>query len=126
MVAHHQTNGQIEVTNRIFLRRIEKRLEESKGKWTKELLSVLRTYRTTSRFSTRVDKMAYDTKVIVLIEIGSPSFIIEHFNEAAYTEGILLNLDLLNEATDKVVLKIAKYQQKIGKHFNQKGKPRVF
>ncbi|XP_074377289.1 uncharacterized protein LOC141718807 [Apium graveolens] len=40
-VAYPQGNGQVEVTNRILLRGIEKRLKESKSKWPEELPSVL-------------------------------------------------------------------------------------
>lgn len=54
--------------------------------------------------------MAYGIEVIIPIEIGTPSFKIEHFNKEENAEGILLNLDLLDEARDKVVLNIAEYQ----------------
>ncbi|XP_074377049.1 uncharacterized protein LOC141718567 [Apium graveolens] len=51
-VAYPQGNGQVEVTNRILLRGIEKRLRERKTKWPEELPNVLWAYRTSPRTST--------------------------------------------------------------------------
>uniref|UniRef100_A0A2N9IJS0 Uncharacterized protein n=1 Tax=Fagus sylvatica TaxID=28930 RepID=A0A2N9IJS0_FAGSY len=47
-----QSNGQAEVSNKVILDGIKKRLEEAKGKWVEELPSVLWTHRTTHRRST--------------------------------------------------------------------------
>ena len=47
--AHPQTNGQVEVTNRILLKIIKSRLEGAKGIWPDELPSVLWAYWTTAR-----------------------------------------------------------------------------
>lgn len=46
-VTYPQTSGLTEVTNRIALQELKKRLERAKGNWTEELPSVLRFYRTT-------------------------------------------------------------------------------
>ncbi|KAL0394717.1 UNVERIFIED_CONTAM: hypothetical protein Slati_4437900 [Sesamum latifolium] len=50
-VAHPQSNGQVEVTNRILVQGIKRRLERVGGNWTEELTSVLWAYRTTPRGS---------------------------------------------------------------------------
>ncbi|RDX95218.1 hypothetical protein CR513_22284, partial [Mucuna pruriens] len=34
---HPQSNGQAEVTNKVILRGLQKRLEEAKGRWAEEL-----------------------------------------------------------------------------------------
>ncbi|XP_077222140.1 uncharacterized protein LOC143855983 [Tasmannia lanceolata] len=52
-VAHPQTNRQTEVTNRILLQGIKKRLDEKAGRWADELYHVLWAYRTTPRTTTR-------------------------------------------------------------------------
>ncbi|KAL0416739.1 UNVERIFIED_CONTAM: hypothetical protein Slati_3505800 [Sesamum latifolium] len=46
-VAHPQANGQVEVTNRILVQGIKRRLERVGGNWAEELTSVLWAYRTT-------------------------------------------------------------------------------
>ncbi|KAL0426480.1 UNVERIFIED_CONTAM: hypothetical protein Slati_2822800 [Sesamum latifolium] len=51
-VAHPQANGQVEVTNRILVQGIKRRLERVGGNWAEELTSVLWAYRTTPRGST--------------------------------------------------------------------------
>ncbi|KAL0413056.1 UNVERIFIED_CONTAM: hypothetical protein Sradi_1507300 [Sesamum radiatum] len=51
-VAHLQANGQVEVTNRILVQGIKRRLERVGGNWAEELISVLWAYRTTPRGST--------------------------------------------------------------------------
>ncbi|KAL0448381.1 UNVERIFIED_CONTAM: hypothetical protein Slati_1394500 [Sesamum latifolium] len=47
-----QANGQVEVTNRILVQSIKKRLDKVGGNWAEELTSVLWSYRTTPRDST--------------------------------------------------------------------------
>ncbi|GFP85717.1 pol polyprotein [Phtheirospermum japonicum] len=50
--AHSQTNGQVEVTNRIIVQGLKLRLEKAGGLWEEELTSVLWAYRTTPRNTT--------------------------------------------------------------------------
>ncbi|KAL0444362.1 UNVERIFIED_CONTAM: hypothetical protein Slati_2158900 [Sesamum latifolium] len=47
-----QANGQVEVTNRILVQGIKKRVDKVGGNWVEELASVLWSYRTTPRGST--------------------------------------------------------------------------
>ena len=46
-VDHPQTNGQVEVVNKIIKFNLKTKLEECKSLWVKELLKVLWAYRTT-------------------------------------------------------------------------------
>ena len=89
-VCHPQTNGQVEVTNRIILRGIEKRLGASKRRWPEELPNVLWAYRTTSRTSTGETsfKLAFGTEALTPVEVGSPSHRAMSFNEEENVEGI--------------------------------------
>ncbi|RDX99835.1 hypothetical protein CR513_17078, partial [Mucuna pruriens] len=50
---HFQTNDQAKSTNRVILRELRRRLEETKGRWAKELSQVLWSYHTTSHFTTQ-------------------------------------------------------------------------
>ncbi|XP_074337069.1 uncharacterized protein LOC141674249 [Apium graveolens] len=69
-VTYPQGNGQVEVTNRILLRGIKKRLRESKTKWPEELPNVLWAYRTSPRISTGETPFKLDngTKAMLPIE----------------------------------------------------------
>ncbi len=52
-VAHAQSNGQVEVSNRMMKDYLKNTLKEARGKWLVELSSVLWSYRTTARKVTR-------------------------------------------------------------------------
>ncbi|KAL0462008.1 UNVERIFIED_CONTAM: hypothetical protein Slati_0088400 [Sesamum latifolium] len=66
-VAHPQSNGQVEVTNRILVQGIKRRLDRVGGNWTEELTSVLWAYRTTPRGSTGESpfSLVYETEAII-------------------------------------------------------------
>ena len=51
-VAHPQTNGKTEVTNRTIIQGLKRRLDEKKGTWDEELNNFIWAYRTTPRTST--------------------------------------------------------------------------
>lgn len=57
-LAYPQGNGQVEVTNKTIINGLKKRLDESKRRWTEEL--VLWAFRTTPRRSTRKPPFFYD------------------------------------------------------------------
>uniref|UniRef100_A0A2N9FR62 Uncharacterized protein n=1 Tax=Fagus sylvatica TaxID=28930 RepID=A0A2N9FR62_FAGSY len=66
-----QANGQAEVSNKVILDGIKKRLEEAKGKWVEELPSVLWTHRTTHRRSTGETPfaLAYGVEAVIPLEV---------------------------------------------------------
>ncbi|KAL0461326.1 UNVERIFIED_CONTAM: hypothetical protein Slati_0020200 [Sesamum latifolium] len=74
-VAHPQANGQVEVTNRILIQGIKRRLERVGENWAEELTSVLWAYRTTPRGSTGETpfSLVYGTEAIIPAELGIPS-----------------------------------------------------
>ena len=82
-LGHPQVNGQTEVTNRTLLKLIKTRLEGAKGAWSDELPRVLWAYRTTVRTSIGETpfKMAFGTKVVILVEIGVSSIRRAWYNE---------------------------------------------
>ncbi|KAL0411988.1 UNVERIFIED_CONTAM: hypothetical protein Slati_3788500 [Sesamum latifolium] len=82
-VSHPQANGQVEVTNRILVQGIKKRLDRVGGNWVEELTSVLWSYRTTPRGSTGESPftLVYGTEAIIPVELGMLLHRILHFNE---------------------------------------------
>ncbi|KAL0294818.1 UNVERIFIED_CONTAM: hypothetical protein Sradi_6866700, partial [Sesamum radiatum] len=73
-------NGQVEVTNRILVQGIKKRLDKAGGTWVEELTSVLYSYRTTPRCPTGENPftLVYGTEAIIPAEFGMPSYRILH------------------------------------------------
>lgn len=127
-VAYPQGNGQVEVTNRILLRGIEKRLEESKKKWPEELPRVLWAYRTSPRTSTGETpfKLAFGTEAVLPIEVGSPSYRVIHFEKTSNEDGIRTNLELIDEVRDQAAHKMEKYKEKTRAYFGQKARVKNF
>ncbi|KAL0406282.1 UNVERIFIED_CONTAM: Enzymatic polyprotein [Sesamum latifolium] len=82
-VAHPQANGQVEVTNRILVQGIKRRLERVGGNLAEELTSVLWAYRTTPRGSTGETpfSLVYGTEAIIPAELGMPSHRVMNFSE---------------------------------------------
>ncbi|XP_074323556.1 uncharacterized protein LOC141690856 [Apium graveolens] len=127
-VAYPQGNGQVEVTNRILLRVIEKRLKEIKSKWLEELPSVLWYYRTSPRTRTRETpfKLAYGTEAMLLIEVVSPSHRAINFDEVANEEGLRTNMEIIDEVQDQAIAKMERYKEKTREHFSKKSRVKSF
>ena len=73
--AYPQGNGQAEAVNKVIVNGLKKRLDDAKGKWVKELLHVLWTYRTTPCRSTRETpfSMTYGVKAVIPLETRFPT-----------------------------------------------------
>uniref|UniRef100_A0A2N9G930 Reverse transcriptase domain-containing protein n=1 Tax=Fagus sylvatica TaxID=28930 RepID=A0A2N9G930_FAGSY len=99
-VGHLSSNGQAEVSNKIILDGVKKILEEAKGKWVEELLSVMWTHRTTKRRFTGETPfaLAYGVKAVIPLE----------------------------ERRDLAVIRLASYQQQIKREHDKNVRPRVF
>ncbi|KAL0448119.1 UNVERIFIED_CONTAM: hypothetical protein Slati_1939800 [Sesamum latifolium] len=107
-VAHPQANGQVEVTNRILVQEIKRRLERVGGNWAEELTSVLWAYRTTPRGSTGETpfSLVYGTEAIIPAELGMPSHRVMNFSEECNENLLRENLDLIEELREKAFLRI--------------------
>ncbi|XP_077241592.1 uncharacterized protein LOC143882069 [Tasmannia lanceolata] len=127
-VAHPQTNGQTEVTNRILLQGIKKRLDEKGGRWADELYHVFWAYRTTPRTATGESpfNLSFGTEAIIPIDIGVPSPSVTNFNEQTNGDGLAANLDLLEEAREESRIRVAAYKQKVSHYHDLKIRPREF
>ena len=106
-----------------MLKLIKTRLEGAKGAWLDELLGVLWANRTMVR--TRIGetpfKMAFGTEVVVPVEIGVSSI-----RRAWYDEGLKLALNCLPEVRDDAAQRMALYQERITRYYNQRVKLKHF
>ncbi|XP_074361105.1 uncharacterized protein LOC141701322 [Apium graveolens] len=127
-VAYPQGNGQVEVTNRILLWGIEKRLRQSKSKWPEELSNILWAYKTSPRTSTGETpfKLAYGTEAMLPIEVRSPSHRAINFDEPANEEGLRINIELIDEVRDQAVARMEKYKEKTKENFSKKSRVKNF
>jgi hypothetical protein len=70
--------------------------------------------------------LTFGTKVVILTDVGSPSFRVSHYNLRLNDEGISLHLDLLQEKREASRVIRAIYQQEAAHYFNKKVNPRNF
>ena len=127
---HPQANGQTKVTNRTLLKIIKSRLMGAKGAWPKELPSVMWAYRTTACGLTPTGEtplnLMYGTEAVIPVEVGFTNLRKEFFDEQSNDNQLKLNLDCLDEVRDQASQRMAKYQQKIAKYYNQRVKLKRF
>ncbi|KAL0395113.1 UNVERIFIED_CONTAM: hypothetical protein Slati_4477500 [Sesamum latifolium] len=127
-VAHPQANGQVEVTNRILIQGIKRRLERAGGNWAEELISVLWVYRTTPRGSTGETpfSLVYGTEAIIPTELGIPSHRVMNFSEECNENLLRENLALIEELKEKAFLRMQRYKNIMIKSYNKRVKSRNF
>ena len=107
-----QSNGQAEATNKTLINALKKRLEQAKGKWVKELPSVLWAYRTTPGRPTRNTPfaLAYGMDAIIPTEIGLPTIRTEVGTQDDANEELRRNLDWADEVRETASIRMADYQ----------------
>ncbi|KAL0385986.1 UNVERIFIED_CONTAM: Ribonuclease HI [Sesamum radiatum] len=127
-VAHAQANEQVEVTNRILVQGIKRRLERVGGNWVEELTSVLWAYRTTPRGSTGKSpfQLVYGTEAIILAELGIPSHRVMNFFEKCNESLLRENLDLIEELREKAFMRIQRYKNIMINSYNKRVRSRSF
>ncbi|KAL0439133.1 UNVERIFIED_CONTAM: hypothetical protein Slati_2396300 [Sesamum latifolium] len=127
-VAHPQSNGQVEVTNRILVQGIKRRLERVGENWTEELTNVLWAYRTTPRGSTGESpfSLVYGTKAIIPAELRMPSHRVMNFSEECNTELLKESLDLIEELREKAFIRVQRYKNTMINSYNKRVKARSF
>lgn len=97
-MAHSQVIGEVEVTNRVILQGIKKRLGKARS-WTNELHHVLWAYRTMPRVPTGEIpfNLAFGVEAMILVELGVLLAQIVNFDKKTNSERRLADLDLLDE-----------------------------
>ena len=111
-----------------MLKIIKTRLEGAKGIWPKELPSILWAYRTTARTPTGETpfRLTYGNEAVIPIEIRLTSYRVDNHDEARNDEVIHLQLDLVDEIRVIVEQRLARYQDRMEKHYNSRVRHRDF
>uniref|UniRef100_A0A2N9H9C9 Integrase catalytic domain-containing protein n=1 Tax=Fagus sylvatica TaxID=28930 RepID=A0A2N9H9C9_FAGSY len=123
-----QVNGQAEVSNKVILDGIKKRLEEAKGRWVEELPSVLWTHRTTHRRSTGETPfaLAYGVEAVIPLEVGLPTTRTTEFDTDQNENNLRKDLNLIEERRDIAAIRLASYQRQMKKGYDKNIRPRSF
>ncbi|XP_057972663.1 uncharacterized protein LOC131160798 [Malania oleifera] len=114
--------------NRKILHGLMMRLVSMQGRWTEELPSVIWAYHTTKRAPIGVSPfmLVFGAEAVIPAEVGIPSWRRQHFNEQANNEELSSKIDLLEERQDQASLRVAAYQQRVAKYYNNRVKVRNF
>ena len=70
--------------------------------------------------------LTYGTEAVIPVEVGVTSIRREFFNEETNNEQLRTNLDCLDEIRDDVCKRMARYQQKMSRYYNQRVKLKRF
>ncbi|KAK9049713.1 hypothetical protein SSX86_031318 [Deinandra increscens subsp. villosa] len=121
-VAHPQSNGQVERTNRSIVSGIKARLGEQGKNWLNELPNVLWAIRTTERTSHGHTpySLTFGSEAVIPTEIGMPTYRTENVSELTNDSELLVNLALTQERRDMAAINEARYKKQMEKYYNQK------
>jgi hypothetical protein len=127
-VYHPQSNGQVESTNKTVVKILKKKLSKRKGGWVEYLPEVMWSYRTriSSATSETPYSLAFRVEAVIPVEIGSPSFRIQHYNPGFNSTGLKLHLNILEEKREDARVRTSAYQEKAARYYNKRVKPRSF
>ncbi|XP_074346591.1 uncharacterized protein LOC141685386 [Apium graveolens] len=123
-VAYPQANGQVEVSNRIILQGLKKRVDELPRPWVDELPNVLWSYKTTPMSAQDISpfKMAFGLEAVSPVEVSLNSPRVEYFDHEASREGIQLHNVLMEEVRDEASMRVLQQQARTTAYFNKKVK----
>ncbi|XP_074327672.1 uncharacterized protein LOC141665582 [Apium graveolens] len=114
----------VEVSNRIILQGLKKRVDELPRPWVDELPNVLWSYRTTPGSSTGISpfKMAFGLEAVSPVEVSLNSSRVEYFDAEASREEIQLHNVLMEEVGDEALKRVLQQQARTTAYFNKKVK----
>ena len=111
-----------------MLKIIKTRLERAKGIWPEELPSVLWAYKMTVRTLTGETpfRLTYGNEAVIPAEIGLTSYRVDNHGEVRNDEAIRLQFDLVDEVKVVAEQRLARYQDRMAKHYNSRVRHRDF
>ena len=111
-----------------MLKIIKTQLEGAKGIWLEELLSILWAYRMTVRTPTGETPfwLMYGNEAIIPTKVGLTSYRLHNHDEGRNDEAIRLQLDLVDEVRVTAEQRLARYQDRMVKHYNSRVQHRDF
>ncbi|XP_074346832.1 uncharacterized protein LOC141685637 [Apium graveolens] len=123
-VSHPQENGKVDVTNRMILDGLKKRVECSKNTWVNELLHILWAYCATYKVTTEatISMLAYGAEITVPMEITLGSPWVEAYEPETNEEVMRLALNLINEVRDEVNTRNAEHRRRTSLYYNRRVK----
>jgi hypothetical protein len=104
---------------------LKKKLPKRKGGWVEYLPEVMWSYRTTPSSATSETpySLAFGVEAVIPVEIGSPSYCIQHYNPGFNNERLKLHLDLLEEKREEARVRTSAYKAKAARYYNKKVNP---
>uniref|UniRef100_A0A804J640 Uncharacterized protein n=1 Tax=Musa acuminata subsp. malaccensis TaxID=214687 RepID=A0A804J640_MUSAM len=125
-VAHPQTNGLAEATNRSILDGLKRRVSAARSAWTDELPSVLWSLRTTPKTATGESpySLTFGTEAVLPPEVAVTTLRTSSYDEEASNEGLRASLDVLEERRADAHLKALSHQRAVARIYNKKIQPR--
>nr|XP_009413785.1 PREDICTED: uncharacterized protein LOC103995026 [Musa acuminata subsp. malaccensis] len=125
-VAHPQTNGLAEVTNRSILDGLKRRVSAARLAWTDKLPSVLWSLRTTPKIATGESpySLAFGIEAVLPPEVAIATLRMRNYDEKIMNEGLRAGLDLLEERRANAHLKALSYKRAVARVYNRKVRPR--
>ena len=111
-----------------MLKIIKTQLKGAKGIWLEELQSILWAYRTIARMPTGETPfwLTYRSEAVIPVEDRLTSYRVDNHDERKNDEAIRLQLDLVDEVRAIAKQRLARYQDRMTKHYNSRVRHRDF
>ncbi|XP_065049760.1 uncharacterized protein LOC135679707 [Musa acuminata AAA Group] len=125
-VAHPQTNGLAEVTNRSILDGLKRRVTIARSGWVEELPSILWSLWTTPKTATGESpySLSYGTEAVLPPEVVFPTPRVEEYDEGTSAQGLRAGLDLIEERRANTHLRDFSYKRAVAWVYNRRVRPR--
>ncbi|XP_009385521.2 uncharacterized protein LOC103972866 [Musa acuminata AAA Group] len=125
-VAHPQTNGLAELTNRSILDGLRRRVSVAQSAWVDELPSILWSLQTTPKTATGESpySLSFGTEAVLPPEMVFPTSRTATYDEGVSAQGLRADLDLLEERRADAHLKDLSYKRAVARIHNHRVHPR--
>lgn len=127
-VAHPQANGQVEVTNRVIVEGIKKKLKKAGGGWANELHGILWAHRTTPKEATGETPFAlvHGTEAVLPVEVEMETARMMKLDHGENQLALRNELDFVLEKREKAAEKMEANKKRVKKSYDKKARKRRF